>query len=178
MESVPHPHPFCKGRSMSTRTMFRAAVPLLVLTAALSPAVVSAQGVEPNRTPLRTTLQELTTLRSAYVDAFNKKDHKAVSEMYTVNAIQIQPDGVVLNGAAAIRQSMASNAPNWSHAVIESDTVYVYGSTAVDVGTWTEHPKDGGENVTRYVTVLRKDMRGWKVANVVLVPTKPEQGGQ
>jgi uncharacterized protein (TIGR02246 family) len=153
--------------------MFRAAVPLLLLTAAFSPVVASAQGVEPNRTPLRTTLAELTTLRSAYVDAFNKKDDKAVAALYTDNAIQIQADGSVLTGGAAIRQAMAGEAANWPHAVIKSDTVYVYGSTAVDVGTWTQHPKEGGENVTRYISVLRKDMRGWKLANVVLVPTKP-----
>ena len=151
----------------------RAAVPLVVATAALASAA-HAQGVEPNRTPLRTTLAEIGTVRTEYVDAFNKKDAKAVAAMYTSNAVQIQADGTVINGGAAIAEGMAKEAPTWPHAVIKSDTVYVYGSTAVDMGTWTVHPKEGGEVVSRYITVLRKDMRGWKLANVVVVPTAPK----
>ena len=152
-----------------SRILVRAAAPLLLAATILAPAA-RAQGVEPNRTPLRTTLAEITTVRTEYVEAYNKKDAKAVSALYTPNAVHIMADGSVVNGGAAISEGMAKDAPNWPHAVIKSDTVHVYGATAVDMGTWTVHPKEGGEVVSRYITVLRRDMRGWKLANVVVVP--------
>ena len=150
--------------------ILRAAVPVILAAAVLAPAAM-AQGIESNRTPLRTTLAEIGTLRTEYVDAFNKKDAKALAGMYTANAVQVQADGTVLNGNAAISANAAKESATWPHAVIKSDTVYVYGATAVDIGTWTVHPKEGEEVVSRYITVLRHDMRGWKLANVVVVPT-------
>ena len=156
---------------MPGRILFRAALSFVFAAVAL-PTVVSAQGVPADRARLRTALSDIATLRTAYVDAFNQKDAKALAAFYTADGILIQPDGNLIQGREALAKAMADSAPQWPHAVIKSDTTRVYGSTAVDMGTWTEHPTGGGERVARYVTMLRRDMSGWKIAHVVVVAVK------
>jgi uncharacterized protein (TIGR02246 family) len=144
---------------------------ILALALALAaPAALAAQGIPANAPPLRTSLADLATLRATYVDAFNKKDAAAVTALYADDAVVILEDGQMLNGGLEIGARMAAEAPNWPHAVAESDTTRVYGSTAVDLGTWTVHPADGGEMKFRYVTMLRRGLNGWKITHVSLVP--------
>jgi len=145
---------------------FRTAFPAVLLAV---PAIAAAQGVAPGRAALRTAHTELATLRTAYVDAFNKKDAAAVTAMYAPNAVMILPDGTMLTGKTEIGKRMADEAKGWPHAVVKSDTVRVYGATAVDIGQWVTHPEGGGEQVSRYVTVSRRDMKGWKIEHVVVV---------
>lgn len=149
------------------------AVPLLLSFALTAPSVAVAQGIEEPRIPLRTALAELSTLRTEYVDAFNRKDAAAVASMYDSDATLISDQGS-MKGGEAIREMMTTEAPTWPHAVIASDTVRVYGNTAVDVGTWTVHPADGGEMVMRYMSVLRRSMSGWKLVSVAVVPAAAE----
>ena len=151
---------------MSRWSWFRSALPAVLLTV---PAVALAQGVTPGRAPLRTTHTELATLRTEYVDAFNKKDAAAVTAMYAANAVLILPDGTMLTGREEIGKRMADEAKGWPHAVIKSDTVRVYGATAVDIGQWVTHPEGGGEQLSRYVTVARKGLKGWKIEHLVVV---------
>ncbi len=40
----------------------------------------------------------------------------------------------------------------------------------MDIGRIVAQPEAGGEEASRYVAVLRKGMRGWKLAHVVTVP--------
>jgi hypothetical protein len=42
----------------------------------------------------------------------------------------------------------------------------------VDFGTVKLHPKAGGEEVSRYMAVLRRGLHGWKLASVAQVPVK------
>ena len=146
---------------------FRSALPAMLL---VIPTVAAAQGVAPGRVPLRTALTDLATLRTEYVDAFNKKDASAVTGMYANDAVLILPDGTMLSGQAEIGKRMADDAKTWPHAVIKSDTVRVYGATAVDIGQWVTHPEGGGEQVARYVSIARRGMKGWKIHHAVLVP--------
>lgn len=157
---------------MSFRNWYRRAVPLVLAASVLVPAIAAGQGVESPRIPLRTALSDLATLRTSYVDAFNGKDAKAVAALYTDDAVVITEEGQMIMGRAEIAKSMEKDAANWPHAVIKSDSTRVYGATAVDVGTWTVHPAEGGEHVTKYLVVLRHDMNGWKVAYVADVPVK------
>jgi ketosteroid isomerase-like protein len=96
--------------------------------------------------------------------------------MYLDEAIVIRPDGSQLVGAKAIGEALKADAPTWPHMVLTSDTVRVYGGTALDFGTVTTHPKDGGENVSHYLAVLRRGLRGWKIAAVSQVPVTEKKG--
>ena len=159
---------------MPSPTWYRRAVPLLLAFGLAAPAVGAAQGIEEPRIPLRTALAELNTLRTEYVDAFNAKDAATVTNLYSSDAILVLPNGMMIQGDSAIRAGMTAEAPTWPHAVLASDTVSVYGNTAVDVGTWTTHPAGGGEEVVRYMTVLRRNMNGWKITRLALTPVHAE----
>lgn len=155
---------------MSRRHRTHRAATLVLALALAAPAALAAQGIPANAPPLRTSMADLATLRATYVDAFNKKDAAAVTALYADDAVVIMEDGQMLSGGLEIGAAMAAEAPNWPHAVAESDTTRVYGSTAVDLGTWTVHPADGGELKFRYVTILRRGLNGWKITHVSLVP--------
>lgn len=155
---------------MSRQMWSRRAVPLLIALGLLGPSVASGQGIPANRIPLRTSLNEIATLRSAYTDAFNKKDHAAITGMFAPEAVIIYGDGTMVSGWEAIGARMTEESKTWNHAVIASDTVRVYGNTAVDIGTFTHHLKQGGEEVARYTVMSRRGMKGWSIEHVVLVP--------
>ena len=154
---------------MATRRWYRS-VPLALAVCLVLPAIVRGQGVPTNHVPLSTTLGDIAKVRNAYVEAYNAKDAKAVAALYTADAISIGPNGSQVVGARAISKVLADSAPTWPHAVVASTSVKVYGSTAVDVGTWTVHPQAGGEMVSRYIAVLRHGVTGWKLQHVVAVP--------
>ena len=153
---------------MLHRPWYRYALALAVSLCA--PVLAVGQGIPKDRTPLPTTIGDIAAVRTAYVTAFNAKDAKAVSAMYTATATVIEASGVQTVGAAAIGKLLADSAATWPHAVVKSSSLKVYGSTAVDVGTWTVHPKAGGEFVFRYLVVLRKDINGWKLEYSAAVP--------
>jgi ketosteroid isomerase-like protein len=155
---------------MSLRNWYRRAIPLVLAASVLVPSIAAGQGIESPRIPLRTALNDISTLRTAYVDAFNGKDSKALLALYADDAIAVNNEGI-MKGKAAIAKGMG-DAANWPHAVLKSDSVRVYGSTAVDVGTWTTHPAEGGEVVAHYLVVLRHDISGWKLSYVADVPMK------
>ncbi|HLS47658.1 MAG TPA: nuclear transport factor 2 family protein [Gemmatimonadales bacterium] len=152
---------------MRRRSLLKCVIPMLLV---LAPSVALAQGIEADRQRLRTAQDDIRTLRSQYAEAYNAKDAAAVAALYTSDGIMVNSSGEMVAGAEEIASSMASAAPSWPHVVISSDTVRVYGSTAVDVGRFTTHPASGGEKVERYVAVLRRGMDGWRVSHAVLVP--------
>jgi uncharacterized protein (TIGR02246 family) len=152
-----------------SRSWSRHALPLAFAVSLLAPAVARGQGIQPH-IPLKTTLAEIAALRSSYTDAYNAKDAAAISAMYTPDAMVVGSDGSVIMGASAIAKSDNDDAPNWPHIVITSTTVKVYGSMAIDVGTVTVHPKEGGEQVSRYLVVLHHGINGWKLQNAATTP--------
>lgn len=157
-----------------SRIALHRAVPLMLALGLTAPAVAAAQGIEEPRIPLRTALAELGTLRTEYVEAFNAKNATAVADMYASDAIYVDRDGAMTVGDSAIRAGITEAAPEWPHAVIASENVQVYGNTAIDVGTWTEHPAGGGETVLRYMSVTRRSMNGWRIVRLSVVPVASE----
>lgn len=146
---------------------------LMLFLLVLVPSVASAQGIAADRQRLRTAMDDLRALRTEYVEMYNKKDAAGITNLYADDAILIQPDGTMLTGTEEIGKAMADDSKNWAHAVITSDTLRVYGSTAVDIGTFTTHPAGGAEQVSRYTSVLRRGINGWKLTHVVvMVPNK------
>lgn len=145
---------------------------LAVSLALLVPTVASGQGIEQPRIPLRTALTEIRTLREAYAKAFNDKDAATVVGMYAPDAILIGSDGTVLTGKEAIRKDL--EAGQWPKMTITSDTVRVFGNTALDVGTVRTSLTGGGEGVSHYLVVLRRGLKDWKLSRVAVVPETHE----
>lgn len=160
---------------MSRSWRFRRAVPLALALSMLS-GMAAAQGVESPHIPLRTVIDQLNSTRSSYMDAFNRKDASGVAAFYLDEAIVTRPDGSQLMGGKAIAEALNAEAANWPHLVLSSDTVRIYGGTALDFGTAKMHPADGGEQVSRYTAVLRKGLKGWKIAALSQVGV-PGQAG-
>jgi uncharacterized protein (TIGR02246 family) len=141
---------------------------LTVALACLLPNVATGQGIERPRVPVRTALDELRVLRQEYAQAFNKKDTDKLVSMYAPDATLIRGDGTVLTGTDAIRKSL--DAGPWMKMSIASDTVRVFGNTAVDVGTVRMAGSDGHEDVSHYLVVLRRGVTTWKANSVAIVP--------
>ena len=160
---------------MSRPSRLRRAVPL-VLALSLVGTAGAAQGVETPHIPLRTAIDELNTTRSTYAEAFNAKNSAAVAAMYLDEAVVTRADGSRIMGAKAIAEAMKEEAPSWPHIVITSDTVRVYGGTALDFGTTKTHAKTGEESVSRYLAVLRRGLKGWKIAALAQVPVTEKSG--
>lgn len=142
---------------------------LLLALLAVAPMALQAQ-IAADRVPLRTALADIGTLRTEYAEAYNKKDGAAVAKLYTKDAVSIGADGTVLDGYDAILGAMKAGAADFAHLVISSDTVQVYGATAIDQGLATMHPAGGGEIKARYLVVLRRDMNGWKILRHTTIP--------
>ena len=160
---------------MSRPSRYQRIVSIALALGVAIPGAAAAQGVEPHL-PLRTVIDQLNATRAQYAEAFNAKDADAVAAFYLPEAIVIDDNGRQTVGAKAIGEMMKKDAPTWPHMVLTSDTVRVYGGTALDFGTVTTHPKEGGENVSHYLAVLRKGLKGWRLAAVESVPVKTKTG--
>lgn len=159
---------------MTRHRWCRHAVPLALVIGFSMPAIAAGQGIPAAHVPLSTTLGDIAKLRTGYTEAFNAKDAKTVSANFTADAVLIDVDGSQTMGAKSIATKQAADAPNWPHAVVAANSTKVYGATAVEVGTWTVHPKEGGEVVYRYLVVLRHTVNGWKLQNVAVAPAVPK----
>ena len=149
-------------------------LPFALSLALAAPGALLGQIEEP-RIPLQTKLSEINRFRAEYADNYNRKDLTAVVAMYSADIIVVNPEGRVFKGIEATRADLQSSMP-WPHLVIESDSVTVYGNTAVDIGTTRLHPANGGEVVTRYMVILRRDMNGWKLVREAITPVGPQSG--
>lgn len=136
---------------------------------ALAPTVASAQIEEP-RIPLQTKLSELNRFRVEYAENWNKKDANALVAMWADDAMFNDGDGMTYSGRAAVQKWYNDRAGAMPHLVLESDSLSIYGNTAVDMGTSKMHPAGGGEQVARYLVVLRRNMNGWKVVRAAITP--------
>jgi uncharacterized protein (TIGR02246 family) len=157
---------------MTSARSFRSWLSLTVLLVLVAPSLASGQGIERPRVPIRTAIAEIRSLRAGYEAAYNKKDSATVADMYAPDAIVIQGDGSVLVGKDAIRKSLATDAPTWPKMTITSDTVQVFGNTAYDVGTTRSQRSAGGEEVSRYLVVLRRGMKEWTIKSLAVVPER------
>lgn len=145
----------------------RSAAALLFVLTAIAPTVVRAQ-IEEGRVPLQTAMSELFRFRESYGESYNRKDFAAITAMFDTSAVVIQSNGTVLKGRAAIGNSFTTGAQ--PHMVIESDSVRVFGNTAIDYGTIKLHPNGASEIVARYLVVLRRGFNEWKLVYVAQTP--------
>jgi ketosteroid isomerase-like protein len=150
----------------------RTTLALLFTLVGLAPTTALAQ-IEENRIPLQTKLSELYRFREEYAAAYNKKDVAVLSAMYAPDAIVVTSNGAVSVGKDAVAKGMGAAASGWAHAVLTSDSMAVYGNTAVDQGTIRHHPQGSPEVVERYLVVLRRGMQDWKIVRVAVTPVKP-----
>ena len=148
----------------------RASLSLVAALAFVSTSVVSAQGVEQPRVPLRTALQEINTLRAEYADGVNRKAAAELTAIYLSDAILVRGDGSTVVGREAIGAWLTEQAPGWGTATLSSDTVRVYGNTAWDVGTMSSQGSDGAMSTSRYLVVLWRGAQRWQIASVAVVP--------
>jgi uncharacterized protein (TIGR02246 family) len=153
---------------MTLARRLRAWLPLTMSLVFLLPNLASGQGIEKPRVAVRTALDELRALRAEYSEAFNKKDTATLVDMYAPDATVIRGDGTMLSGKEAIQKSI--EAGPWQKMSIESDTVRVFGNTAVDVGTVRRSRSEGGEDVSHYLVVLRRGVKVWKINSLAAVP--------
>lgn len=152
-------------------SLTRSSIPLLAALALATPVVAGAQGVEQPRLPLRTALNELSAFRAEYQEAVNKGDHAAVLRMYTPDATVIGADGQHATGREAIGKMLFSDSAG-ATMKLESDTTHVVGHTAWDVGRVTI-----GDKSSRYLVVLRRDLKEWHLASVAVVPERGDAMG-
>jgi ketosteroid isomerase-like protein len=135
---------------------------------ALAPTVASAQIEEP-RIPLQTKLSELNRFRAEYAENWNSKNLAALSAMWANDAMLNDADGKTYKGEA-VKQWYTDHQAAMPHLVIESDSMAIYGNTAVDMGTTRMHPPGAAEMVARYLVVLRRNMNGWKLVRAAITP--------
>ncbi len=159
---------------MTTRSWFRSYFSLALSLVCFAPAVALGQGIKRPTTPVRTARDELRAFREEYAEAYNKKDSTAVADMYAPDAVVIQGNGTVLVGKAAIRKAVGEGAPKWGQLTITSDTLRVIGSTALDVGSARIQLSEGGEQVSHYLTVLRRGVKSWRLVRLAVVPETPQ----
>lgn len=155
---------------MARPQWYRHAVPLALALGFSLPAIAAGQGVPEPHVPVSTTLGDIAKLRTAFAVAYNAKDAAAVNATYAADAVEIGADGSETVGAQAIAKRNEAEAPNWPQIVLAPRSTKLYGSTAVETGTFTAHPAAGGEVVSRYLVVLRHSVNGWKLQYVANVP--------
>ena len=133
------------------------------------PGTAAAQ-IPDSVVPLRTVITETNTFRAEYAEYYNAKNADKLAAMYDANAVVILDTGEQLTGIAAIKAHLTKMAPSFPHIVITSDTLIAFGPTAIDVGTTKMHPAGGGEQVGKYLVVLRRHLGTWKLLRVAVTP--------
>jgi ketosteroid isomerase-like protein len=152
---------------MPPRNRRRFSLPAALALALLTPALSSAQGVEAPRIPLRTAVSEINAFRAQYAGALNGKDATSLTAMYAPDAVLIRGDGRTLVGRPAIGDALAEESSSWTQTTFTSDTLRVFGNTAWEVGRLSG---PDGKDVRHYLVVLRRDLKGWKISSVAVVP--------
>jgi len=154
---------------------FRIGAAAVLSTLALgAPSSARAQ-IPDSAIPLQTVISQVYRFRVEYAENYNKKDAAALAAMYDPRAIVTEQDGTTLVGIDAIKAALTKMAPTFPHMVLKSDSLVAYGHTAIDVGTVTQHPAAGGEIVSHYLAVLRRDGQDWKLVRVSVVPVMPKK---
>jgi uncharacterized protein (TIGR02246 family) len=136
---------------------------IFVLTACSQPAPEPVDTSEADAAAIRAqTDQFLTSWNAGDVTGFN--------EMYTDDAVQMQPDGPNTEGSQAILQAFTDYFNEFDaeqSAVV--DEIEVFGDVGFSRGTWslTQTPKAGGDEQARngkWSNVVRRQADGsWKV---------------
>ncbi|MCI0402925.1 MAG: nuclear transport factor 2 family protein [Acidobacteria bacterium] len=141
-------------------------IAILVLIAALGPALSIAQQPEPQ--PLTTTEREVRSLERAWLDAYEKHDPVAMDRIVAEDFIITFPEGGLQTKPqlmASIRAPRKPGAPSLRFYTEEVQS-RAYGDTVILIGrVVTEYERDGKmtKEHSRYTdTYVRRDGR-WQV---------------
>jgi uncharacterized protein (TIGR02246 family) len=113
--------------------------------------------------------QQIRERGKKYDEAFNKNDAPAVAALFTEDALQVRPEGVV-SGRQAIEKKYAEFQFQKLHCnnhVLKTDQVIAVGNEVCSIGEWscTLQDESGGTIQVRgyYTDVNFRDGDTWKV---------------
>ena len=115
---------------------------------------------------------ELTAFTKRFEDAYNKKDVKALKEMFTKNAVRTGTDGKIYNGndsIAAVLETMLKN--NVTVAIKQQKVATENGSTVVTGTYQVTGSSTSGEKIDlkgAYTNTVVKEEGQWKIAKQLL----------
>lgn len=115
---------------------------------------------------------ELAAFTKRFEDAYNKKDVKALKEMFTKDAVRTGTDGKIYNGndsIAAVLGTMLKN--NVTVAIKQEKVVTENGSTVVTGIYQVTGSSTSGEKIDlkgAYTNTIVKEEGQWKIAKQIL----------
>jgi uncharacterized protein (TIGR02246 family) len=116
--------------------------------------------------------KELTAFVRKFETAYNKKDDKALKEMYTKDATRTNTDGKVLTGNEAIRAMFAEQFKDNISLVLKLDKVTeADGNTSITGSYHVTGTSAKGEKIDRNGTFnnnVVKEKGQWKISKSVL----------
>ncbi|MGE5359973.1 MAG: SgcJ/EcaC family oxidoreductase [Bacteroidales bacterium] len=125
-------------------------------------------------------------LPQKYESAWNSRNMQQIADMYTVDAVEVEPSGQVLKGRSAIEANLREGFKNMANASLslQTDEVRFIGPNAAVVtgkSTIQGLPASGGPGEGHWMVVAKKAGSEWKVseahlASVVAGP-RPESVG-
>ena len=133
------------------------------------PSLAAAQ-IEEGRVPLQTARTELLRLRESYAEMFNAKSFAELGNSYAVDAVEINADGSKTSGRAAIIKQMADAGASAPRITISSDSLTVFGNTAIDIGTTRKVVAGKPAESVRYLAVLRRGYTAWTITHIAFTP--------
>jgi uncharacterized protein (TIGR02246 family) len=117
--------------------------------------------------------KELTGFVKKFQEAYNKKDDKALKEMYTTDATRTMTDGKIQNGNEEIRTAFADFLKeNTATIEIKLDKVVEKDGTTTMTGIYhVTGTTAKGEKLDRsgaFTNTVVKEKGGWKISKSVL----------
>ncbi len=148
--------------------------PSLALGMLVNACAPAEQAIDPN---------EIRERYEAYNAAFGAADAEGVQAFYTDNAIRIDSDGLVMDGIAAIRDSLSAFFGENDYGLDESTTpdVQASGDLAVTLSVFREHwtPKAGGDvtqQVGQWLIVWQRQADGsWMIIREMWAIEQPDE---
>jgi uncharacterized protein (TIGR02246 family) len=154
----------CDGRSPITLRHWG-------VTVALSAVLAGCGG---GQTHSAADMAGIDQLRQAYADAYSRRDAAAVAALYVDDAVELEGNGVIMKGRAALADMFAADTVNWGKITITpAGPATVFGDVAYESGTTAIEVTMGDKAITvpgSYLVVLRKEAGAWKLAAVAGVP--------
>lgn len=104
--------------------------------------LVGCQPSPQTGTPPTRTAEEIQadfeSVRAKYQDLANAGNAAAVADLYTTDAVLVEPDGTVLNGREAIAEYLGKAFPGVSDLVIQTSGSFVHGDVGAGYGTFSQ----------------------------------------
>ena len=116
--------------------------------------------------------KELTAFAKQFEEACNKKDVKAIKELFTKDAVRINPDGQTENGNDAIVAAYEELFQMKLTITIKQEKVTTENSSTVSTGTYqATGSTESGETIDAkggFIHTMVKENGQWKISKQVL----------